>query len=171
MIENGAEAVLLTASGCAPTVTDYGRLLADDTAYAERAARLSEIAMDISAFLERFDLSQTFGMKTGRQRIAFHSPCSLQHAGKGQGRVEAMLTALGFELTPVADAHLCCGSAGSYSILQPELSEQLALRKIRNLEAGQPALIATANIGCLAQLQGVSDLQVVHWIELLARES
>jgi len=167
LIEAGAEAVVLTASGCTPTVTDYGRLLANDPEYAERAQRIANLATDISGYLEGFDLEPLKPASPPTEPIAFHAPCSLQHALRGQGRVESMLTRLGFSLAPVADAHLCCGSAGSYSLLQPEISAQLAQRKIRNLEAGEPRLIATANIGCLAQLQGVTDLRVVHWIELL----
>jgi glycolate oxidase iron-sulfur subunit len=166
-IEAGAEAVLLTASGCAPTVQEYGRLLRDEPAYAERAARLSGLAMDISEFIERQDLSALKQNVAPDQPIAFHAPCSLQHGLKRGGRVEALLTGLGFRLTPVADAHLCCGSAGSYAVLQKDLSERLLANKVRNLEAGDPALIATANIGCLMHLEKASTRPVRHWIELL----
>jgi glycolate oxidase iron-sulfur subunit len=167
LIENGAEAVLLTATGCAPTVMDYGRLLAGDGAYAERAERLASMAMDISVFLERNDLEPMRPPMEPAAPIAFHSPCSLQHGLKRPGAVERLLQALGFELTPVADAHLCCGSAGAYSLLQPNIANQLRSRKLNALEAGQPALIATANIGCLQHLQAGTDVEVKHWIELL----
>jgi len=167
LIENGAEAVLLTATGCAPTVMDYGRLLAGDGAYAERAERLASMAMDISVFLERNDLEPMRPPMEPAAPIAFHSPCSLQHGLKRPGAVERLLQALGFELTPVADAHLCCGSAGAYSVLQPDIANQLRSRKLNALEAGQPALIATANIGCLQHLQAGTDVEVKHWIELL----
>ena len=167
-IEAGAEAVLLTASGCAPTVRDYGRLLRDEAGYAERAARLSALAMDISEFLERQDLAALKPAVPTDRPIAFHAPCSLQHGLKRGGRVEALLTGFGFRLTPVADAHLCCGSAGSYAVLQKDLSERLLANKIRNLEAGDPALIATANIGCLMHLEKATGRPVRHWIELVA---
>ena len=168
LVEQGAEAVLLTASGCAPTVMEYGLLLKDDPAYAERAARLSNIAMDISAFLKQQDLAPLGLPGQGRDPIAFHAPCSLQHGLKSPGKVESILAGLGFQLTPVADAHLCCGSAGTYSILQPNLSGRLLENKLKNLESGKPSLIATANIGCLQHLQGGTVMPVKHWIELLA---
>ena len=167
MIEGGAEAVLLTASGCAPTVMDYGRLLENDPDYAERASRVSSLAMDISVFLEQQDLD-SLKPSPPSGAIAFHVPCSLQHGLKRPGRVEALLQGLGFKLAPVADAHICCGSAGSYSILQKELSQRLLQDKLRNLESGDPGLIATANIGCLQHIQAGTALRVVHWIELLA---
>jgi glycolate oxidase iron-sulfur subunit len=167
MIESGAEAILLTASGCAPTVGDYGRLLENDSAYAEKAETLASLAMDISEFVEKQDLSALNIGEIPETAIAFHAPCSLQHGLKRPGKVETLLTGLGFRLNLVADAHLCCGSAGSYSILQKDLSQRLLKNKIRNLEAGQPALIATANIGCLEHLQGETDLQVKHWVQLL----
>jgi glycolate oxidase iron-sulfur subunit len=100
-------------------------------------------------------------------KVAYHSPCTLQHGLKRGGRVEALLGRLGFQLNPVQDAHLCCGSAGSYSVLQKDLSQQLLQRKLANLENDQPELIATANIGCLLHLQSGTDLPVKHWIELL----
>ena len=167
LIENGAEAVLLTATGCAPTVLDYGRLLAGDGAYAERAERLASMAMDISVFLEGEDPEPMRPPVAPADPIAFHSPCSLQHGLKRPGAVERLLKGLGFELSPVADAHLCCGSAGAYSVLQPDIADQLRSRKVSALEAGRPALIATANIGCLQHLQAGTDLEVKHWIELL----
>jgi glycolate oxidase iron-sulfur subunit len=168
-IEAGAEAVLLTASGCVPTVLDYGRLLADDPEYADRAARLSELATDISVFFTRQDLTGFEPGHSEKTPIAFHSPCSLQHGLKRPGVVERLLIQLGFELTHVDDSHLCCGSAGSYSLLQPELSRRLLENKIRNLEAGSPAQIVTANIGCLQHLQSGTKLEIRHWIELLDR--
>ena len=106
-------------------------------------------------------------MDIGAQKVAFHSPCSLQHGMQLKGRVEEILHALGLELTPVADPHLCCGSAGTYSILQPELSRELKANKLAALEAGRPDVIATANIGCLAHLADGAKRPVRHWIELL----
>jgi glycolate oxidase iron-sulfur subunit len=166
-IESGVEAVLLTATGCAPLVQDYGRQMEYDPVYADRAASLSARAMDISAFLERQDLSPLGRPGESCGPVAFHSPCSLQHGLKSPGRVEALLARLGFELTPVPDGHLCCGSAGTYSILQKDLSQQLLRNKVRALESGRPELIATANIGCLTHIQGGTGLVVKHWIELL----
>ncbi|HHJ17917.1 MAG TPA: glycolate oxidase subunit GlcF [Gammaproteobacteria bacterium] len=165
-IENGAEAIVITASGCAPMVKDYGQLLADDSAYAERAARTGALARDISEVLRDEDLARLGTKNTGR--IAFHSPCSLQHGQQLNGVVEGLLSAAGFTLVPVRDPHLCCGSAGTYSILQPELSTQLRSNKLHALQEKHPELIATANIGCLLHLQQQAGVPVRHWIELLA---
>jgi glycolate oxidase iron-sulfur subunit len=168
LIESGAEAVVLTASGCAPIVIDYGRLLEHDPEYADKAKRMASLAMDISTFLEQQDLAGFKPLSDSRSLIAYHSPCSLQHGLKKAGSVESILNRLGFKLANVPDAHLCCGSAGSYSILQRELSQQLLKAKLENLETDQPSLIATANIGCLMHLQSGTDRPVKHWIELLA---
>jgi glycolate oxidase iron-sulfur subunit len=167
-IEAGAEALILTATGCAPTVLDYGRLMEQDRKYAEKAARIASMAQDISAFLLNQDLRPLDIKPEDRSLIAFHSPCTLQHGLRSSGKVEALLTQMGFRLANVSDSHLCCGSAGSYSILQKDLSRQLLERKLACLEQGKPTLIATANIGCLMHLQSGTDLPVKHWIELLA---
>ncbi len=166
-IEDGVEALVLTASGCAPTVMDYGRLLQHDPRYAKKADRLASIAQDISAFLEHQNLDVLGGTTGDDSLIAFHSPCTLQHGLKRAGSVEALLSRLGFRLAAVQDAHLCCGSAGSYSILQKDLSQQLLHRKLECLERDRPSVIATANIGCMMHLQNGTDLPVKHWIELL----
>jgi glycolate oxidase iron-sulfur subunit len=166
-IEDGVEALVLTASGCAPTVMDYGRLLQHDPRYAKKADRLASIAQDISAFLEHQNLDVLGGTTGDESLIAFHSPCTLQHGLKRAGSVEALLSRLGFRLAAVQDAHLCCGSAGSYSILQKDLSQQLLHRKLECLERDRPSVIATANIGCMMHLQSGTDLPVKHWIELL----
>jgi len=171
MIEAGAEAIILTASGCAPTVSDYGRLLEQDRNYAEKAQKISALSHDISAFLEREDLGQFASSTNGDQRIVFHSPCTLQHGLKRAGRVETLLECLGFNLITVQDAHLCCGSAGSYSILQKKLSQQLLTAKLEKLEERDPAVIATANIGCLMHLQSGTGRPVKHWIELLGQQT
>jgi glycolate oxidase iron-sulfur subunit len=165
-VEAGAEAIVITASGCGVMVKDYAHLLADDPAYAAKAARVSALARDPVEVLEGEDLDRLAVRGEGR-RIAFHAPCTLQHGQRLQGRVEAILTRLGFALSPVRDAHLCCGSAGSYSLLQPELARRLRDDKLANLAAGRPEIIATANIGCQLHLQGGTDLPVRHWIELL----
>lgn len=163
-VVNGIEAIVVTASGCGVTVKEYGNLLQHDPGYARKAARISSLAKDIGEILSAEDLT-AFAPKP--RRIAFHSPCTLRHGQQLNGDVERLLIKLGFKLTQVADGHLCCGSAGSYALLQPELSGRLQQAKIQALQADQPELIATANIGCWLQLQEKSDLPVVHWIELL----
>ncbi len=171
-IEQGAEAIVMTASGCGVMVKDYGYQLASDPAYASRAKRVSELTKDISEIIaaESAKLKPlcTPHSAPGTQRVAFHPPCTLQHGLKLKGRVENLLTSLGYSLTPVPDSHLCCGSAGTYSILQPELSQKLLANKIAALESGAPAAILTANIGCQSHLQSATDLPVRHWIEALA---
>lgn len=165
-IQQGVEAVVVTASGCAPMVKDYARLLRDDTGYKDKAARVSQLARDISEVLCNEDIA---ALQTAPQRIAFHSPCSLQHAQQLGGSVEQLLEKAGFTLTPVRDGYLCCGSAGTYSILQPKLSQQLRDNRLKALQEKQPELIATANTGCLLHLQSNSEVPVKHWIELLDR--
>ncbi len=164
LIEAGAEAILSTASGCGVMLKDYGYLLRDDPAYAEKARRVSELSRDLVEILEQQDLS-ALELDTGRV-IRFHAPCTLQHGQKLQGRVETLLQGLGFELEPVRDAHLCCGSAGTYSITQPRLSRQLRDNKLEALLDNQPDLLVTANIGCLHHLNETSPVPVRHWIEL-----
>ncbi len=169
-IEAGAEAVVVTASGCGTHVREYGHLLRDEPAYAERAARVSALCRDPSEILvaEAATLQPLLAQgQRERGKLAFHSPCSLQHGLKIRGVVEGLLGAAGYTLVPVADAHLCCGSAGTYSVLQPELAKRLRDNKLAALTAGAPGLIATANIGCLTHLQGGSALPVRHWIELI----
>jgi len=165
-IEAGAEAIVQTASGCGAFVKDYGHLLRDDPRYAAKAARVSALAKDLVEVLQAEDLERLGAAARGR-RLAFHCPCTLQHAQKLGGAVERVLERLGFELTPVPDAHLCCGSAGSYAITQPELARQLRDAKLDALESGQPELIATANIGCQTHLDGAGRTPVRHWIELV----
>jgi len=166
LIEQGAEAIVATASGCTPMLKDYQHLLQGDMHYAERAKRISAMTQDLSEVLSREDLSELRPQKP--KRVAFHSPCSLQHAQKLDGVVESLLQQTGFTLLPVHDAHLCCGSAGTYSILQADLSARLRNDKLDCLQEKSPELIATANIGCLLHLQAAADVPVIHWIELLA---
>ena len=163
-LENGVEAIVSTASGCGLGIKDYGLLLCNDPDYAEKAARISALTRDIGEVLQAEDLSVLRIQACG---IAFHSPCTLQHGQQLNGVVENILSGLGFTLTAVADAQLCCGSAGTYSILQPELAGRLQAAKISALQAGQPQLITTANIGCLLHLREKADITVLHWIELL----
>ena len=165
-LENGAESIIITASGCGAMVKDYGEVLKNDPAYADKAARISASARDICEVLAREDLAPLQINGAGK-RIAFQSPCTLQHGQKLAGVIESILERLDFSLTPVADSHLCCGSAGTYSILQSEISRQLLDNKLASLEQGEPELIATANIGCQLHLETKANLPVKHWIELL----
>jgi glycolate oxidase iron-sulfur subunit len=163
-VERGeVEAIVVTASGCGSTVKEYGHLLAHDPLYRDKAARISAMAKDLSEVVQPV-------AGTGRGRVAFQSPCSLQHGQQIRGKVESLLEQAGYELTPVPDAHLCCGSAGTYSILQPALSAQLRSRKLAALQGAGPAAIATANIGCLTHLAAGAEVPVRHWIELLDRD-
>ena len=172
-IAQGAEALLITASGCGVMVRDYGTLLREDPEYAGKAARISELSRDISQVVAQ-ELSRSSGLPAkiragdARPRVAFHSPCTLQHGLKIRGLVEPLLERAGYTLTSVADGHLCCGSAGSYSLLQPAISRQLKSNKLAALQADEPDVIATANIGCLLHLSSGTDRPVRHWIELLA---
>jgi glycolate oxidase iron-sulfur subunit len=168
LIEQGAEAIVMTASGCGVTVREYGHLLADDPRYAEKAQRVSAMTRDLAEVLA--DQSAAIARKlsaTPHERIAFHAPCTLQHGQRIRGVVEALLIQAGCEVLPVRDSHLCCGSAGTYALLQPALATQLRDHKLSALQAQQPAYIATANIGCLGHLQSGTQTPVKHWIELL----
>ncbi len=172
-LEAGAEAVVTTSSACSAMLREYGHLLRDEPEYAARAARLAGCALDISQLLDgegvalRSALAQPRAAPPPSARVAFQSPCTLQHALKQPGVVEPLLLAAGFTLTPVADGQRCCGSAGTYSILQPQLSRQLQQAKVAALEAGAPEVIATANIGCLSHLRGATALPVRHFVELI----
>ncbi len=166
MIERGdIEAIVMTASGCGVTVKEYGEYLAADATYAEKAARVSALTRDLSEVVPKAIAG------AGKGKVAFQSPCTLQHGQQLRGRVEDLLRSAGYELTQVDDAHLCCGSAGTYSLLQPAIAGALRQRKLAALQAGAPEVIATANIGCLAHLQGGAEGPVRHWIELLDVES
>ncbi|WP_343351873.1 glycolate oxidase subunit GlcF [Pseudomonas sediminis] len=164
-IEAGTEAIVQTASGCGAFVKDYGHLLASDPAYASKAARVSALAKDLVEVLQSEPLEQL--QVRAEQRLAFHCPCTLQHAQKLGGAVEGVLTRLGFGLTAVPDSHLCCGSAGTYSLTQPALSRQLRDNKLNALESSKPDAIVTANIGCQTHLDGAGRTPVRHWIEIV----
>jgi len=167
-IERGAEAIVITASGCAPMVKDYGRLLADDPVYADRAARVSALARDLSEVVAAEHPVSVLAPAPATTRIAFHAPCTLQHGQGITGVVEGLLGGLGYILTPVADSHLCCGSAGTYSLLQGKLAVRLRDNRLQALQQGAPQAIATANIGCYLHMAGHARVPVVHWIELLS---
>jgi glycolate dehydrogenase iron-sulfur subunit len=168
------EAIVMTASGCGVTVKEYGHLLAHDPAYAAKAKKISALTKDISeviaAELGRLKaLLAATAASADKSSLALQLPCTLQHGQKITGLTESILAAAGFRLTPVADSHLCCGSAGTYSILQPEMSARLKANKLAALHAGSPQRIVTANIGCLSHLQSGTALPVEHWIVALER--
>jgi glycolate oxidase iron-sulfur subunit len=168
-VEQGVEAIVMTASGCGVMVREYGHLLARDARYAEKAAKISALTRDATEVLsgEREALVQRLASDARPIKVAFHSPCTLQHGQQIRGLAEALLAAAGYTLTHVPDGHLCCGSAGTYSILQPELSRRLLANKVASLQSGAPDLIATANIGCLSHIQTGTALPVRHWVELI----
>jgi glycolate oxidase iron-sulfur subunit len=168
-IERGAEAIVVTASGCGVMVKDYAHVLQHDPVYAAKAEKVARFARDpieiVTAELDR--ILPLVDATADRSRVAFHPPCTLQHGMRIRGQVEPVLEALGFALTPVPDAHLCCGSAGTYSVLQPALATELRANKLAALATGDPAVIATANLGCMTHLAGATRTPVRHWIELL----
>ena len=165
-IEAGVEAIVFSASGCGVMLKDYGHLLKNDPKYAAKAQSIAELTKDLSELLSNENFSSS-NIPEHLKKVAFHSPCTLQHGLKLNGSVEKILHKAGFELVPVADVHLCCGSAGTYSLLQPKLSKQLLQNKLHALQTNQAQVIATANIGCQMHLATEAKLRVVHWIELL----
>lgn len=181
-IEAGAEAILINASGCGAMIKDYAHLLAADPQYAQRAARVVALTRDLAEWVPaelerslaegRLPALQPVADSANRDQtpvsgVAFHPPCTLQHGQKVRGAVEQLLTRLGARVVPVAESHLCCGSAGTYSVLQPELSVQLRERKLAHLQAQAPEVILSANIGCISHLQAGTRTPVRHWIEWL----
>jgi len=173
-IEDGAEAIVITASGCGTMVKEYGHILSDDPRYAEKAKTVSAMTMDLSEVIQKESnhieehVFQTVKKNPNRlKRVAFHSPCSLQHGQQIKGVIEGFLSAAGFTLTTIEDPHLCCGSAGTYSLLQTEISADLLKNKISSIEKGDPQIILTANIGCLTQLQSGTQVSVMHWAQFL----
>ncbi len=165
-IEQGIEAIIVSASGCGVHIKEYGYLLREDKQYAAKAATIAAMTKDISEFVSGLELEK-FKIDSSRN-VAFQSPCTLQHGQKLGGVTESLLQRLGFTLTPVPDAHLCCGSAGVYSLLEEDISNELRGNKLKNLMQGAPEIILTANIGCLKHLQQKSPVPVRHWIEEVA---
>ena len=167
-VEAGAEAIVMTASGCGVTVKEYGHVLRHDPAYAAKAERISALTRDLSEILPDFELALQDKL-SGKisKRVAFHPPCTLQHGQQIRGKVEHVLRAVGVDVVLCEDSHLCCGSAGTYSVLQPELAYQLRDNKLAKLQATDPQTIVSANIGCLTHLQSGTDTPVRHWIELI----
>ncbi len=164
LVERGeVEAIVMTASGCGATVKEYGELLAGDPRYRDKAARIAALTKDLVEVVPMDALPR----RSGLGRVAFQGPCTLQHAQRLRGKAEALLERAGYELVPVLDGHLCCGSAGTYSLLEPQISAELRTRKLERLHEGAPSAVATANIGCLSHLQAGTETPVRHWIELV----
>ncbi|MDE0702875.1 MAG: glycolate oxidase subunit GlcF [Rhodospirillaceae bacterium] len=161
----GLDAIVINASGCGTTVKDYGHMFRDDPAWAEKAARIAGLAQDITEFLAGLDMSDVRAPETAA--VTYHSACSMQHGQQIKEPPVALLRNAGFAVTEPAEGHLCCGSAGTYNMLQPELAGRLKARKIANLKATAPDVIATGNIGCTMQLAGDAGVPVVHTVELL----
>jgi glycolate oxidase iron-sulfur subunit len=162
---DGLDAILITASGCGTTIKDYHHMLKDDPAYAEKARRISLLTKDISEFLDGLDLPQ---QPSRGVTVAYHAACSLQHGQKITVQPKALLRKAGFSVREPAEGHLCCGSAGTYNMLQPDISAQLKTRKLRNILATKPEIIATGNIGCITQIASGTEIPVIHTVELLA---
>ncbi|OEZ98470.1 glycolate oxidase subunit GlcF [Duganella phyllosphaerae] len=163
------EAIVMTASGCGATVKEYGHLLAHDVDYAAKAARIAALTRDLSEVLPQFEDALQRLCTHSTERVAWHPPCTLQHGQQIRGKVESVLRAVGVDVVLCADSHLCCGSAGTYSLLQPELSLQLRDRKLDALAQTGATTIVSANVGCSAHLQSGTQTPVVHWIELVDR--
>jgi glycolate oxidase iron-sulfur subunit len=170
-VEAGAEAIVMNASGCGVMVKEYDHALRNDTAYAEKARLIAAMTRDLAELLPPLIEPLKAKRKPGneRERVVFHPPCTLQHGQNIRGAVEGLLRSLGAEVVPFDESHLCCGSAGTYSVLQPELAYQLRDRKLAHLQRPQPAAILSANVGCITHLQSGTSTRVEHWIEWLDR--
>ena len=162
--KGGLDAIIVTASGCGTTIKDYGFMLRLDAAYAGKAARVSALAKDVTEYLATLDLPQ---QEARGMTVAYHSACSMQHGQKITMVPKTLLKKAGFTVRDPAEGHLCCGSAGTYNILQPEISGQLKARKVKNIEATKPDLIATGNIGCITQIATGTAIPILHTVELL----
>jgi glycolate oxidase iron-sulfur subunit len=167
-LEAGCEAIVMNASGCGAQVREYGHMLRNDPAYAAKAQRVSECTRDVAELLPPLAGVIKARLKPGAKgRVVFHSPCTLQHAQQIRGEVESLLTVLGAEVLPAGEAHFCCGSAGTYSVLQSELAYRLRDRRLEHLQAPAPDVILSANIGCITHLASGTERKVEHWIEWL----
>jgi glycolate oxidase iron-sulfur subunit len=162
--KGGLDAIIITASGCGTTIKDYGHMLRLDPAYADKAAKVSELAKDITEYLSALDLPR---LEPKRLSVAYHSACSMQHGQKITMAPKNLLKAAGFTVRDPGEGHLCCGSAGTYNILQPDISAQLKARKVRNIEATKADVIATGNIGCITQIASGTAIPILHTVELL----
>lgn len=177
-IESGAQAIIMTASGCGTQVKDYATILSDDPDYADKARRVSDLCQDLTEIVLALESEQirqlcnavktsTLDASNKPRRVAVHTPCSLQHGQGIKGKIEALLQQAGYPLATVQNGHLCCGSAGAYSLLQTDIADQLKQQKLKDLQGDKPDLIVTANIGCLTHLDSAAAVPVHHWIELL----
>ncbi|WP_175939487.1 glycolate oxidase subunit GlcF [Caballeronia sp. BCC1704] len=167
-VESGVEAIVMNASGCGATVKEYAHLLRNDPLYADKARRIVELTRDLAEILPAFEEELVaLARRRAVHTVAFHPPCTLQHGQQIRGRVEHLLTALGLEVRLPADAHMCCGSAGTYSVLQPKMAYALRNQKLDRLEKTEPQMIVSANVGCIAHLQSGTSTPVTHWIQLL----
>jgi len=163
--QDGLDGIVVTASGCGTMVKDYGYMLRTDRAYAAKAERVSSLAMDISEYLTRLPLRAT--SRHGGLVVAYHTACSLQHGQKVGRAPKELLSKIGFVLKDVPENHLCCGSAGTYNILQPELAGRLRERKVANIEKVKPDVVAAGNLGCITQIAAGTAIPVVHTVELI----
>jgi glycolate dehydrogenase iron-sulfur subunit len=162
--QGAVDAIVINTSGCGTMVKDYGHMFARDPAYREKAARVAGLAKDISEYLQALGFQ---AQAPERLRVAYHSACSMQHGQKISREPKMLLAQAGFEVVEPAEGHLCCGSAGTYNVLQPEIASRLKQRKLRNIEATHPQVIATGNIGCMTQIGSGTAIPVVHTVELL----
>jgi len=161
----GLDAIVITASGCGTTIKDYGFMLRLDPAYADKAARVSALAKDVTEYLATLDLPEP--AKKPGMAVAYHSACSMQHGQRITRQPKELLARAGFVVKEPREGHLCCGSAGTYNMLQPEISARLRDRKVKNIEATGAALVATGNIGCITQIASAAKMPVVHTVQLL----
>jgi glycolate oxidase iron-sulfur subunit len=162
---DGLDAIIITASGCGTTIKDYGHMLRLDPAYAEKAARVSAMAKDVTEFLSGLELP--LPVNATDLVVAYHSACSMQHGQKITKAPKVLLAQAGFTVRDVPEGHICCGSAGTYNILQPEIAATLRDRKVKNIESIAPQAIATGNIGCMTQIGSGTGIPILHTIELL----
>jgi glycolate oxidase iron-sulfur subunit len=167
-VESGVEAIVMNASGCGAMVKEYAHLLRNDTVYAPKAARIADLTRDLAELLPEHVERLAQQVTQREERVVFHPPCTLQHAQRVRGAVEKILESLGAVVLPFADSYLCCGSAGTYSILQPAVAGQLRDRKLEALQAPRPDVILSANVGCIVHLDAASEIPVRHWIEWIA---
>jgi len=161
----GLDAIIANASGCGTTLKEYGHMLRLDPTYADRAERVSALSRDVSEVLIALGVPEARAPR--RLRVAYHSPCSMQHGQRVRSEPKTLLTAAGFEVLDVPEGHLCCGSAGTYNILQPQIAARLRARKVANIEKTAPDVIATGNLGCITHIAGGTAIPIVHTVELL----
>ncbi len=165
MEKGPVDAVIINASGCGTTVKDYGYMLKRDPDYAERAARISELTKDVTEFLAGYDLGAP--TRWSSIRVAYHSACSLQHGQSVTDEPKMLLRKAGYSVVDVPEGHICCGSAGTYNIMQPDLAATLRDRKVKNIKSRKPDVVAAGNIGCITQLAPALDVPIAHTVELL----